>query len=280
MPAQAANGTSATLTGSIVLHKLVGYQPDFDPIKRVIIDAWLRHLRAGSAVLPDARLVLSLYLENFQFTTTPILPDLLHPDQIAGGLGGYMQGKAVLINAQGHTVYQGIALAEVFLDNSVHLLIDFSAPGAAMTTLRLLSTFILDTSLRLRGEAHSAQLLPPAIMRAPRGTQPGWRSIISGLVVHVPPQMGTVGVRPPSGTAAPPGTIVLPVQFSGTATPTAPPAATPLPTPLPTAVATSQGTSPGRLLAGGLVVVAALGGLVWLWLSRGARGTRGRSRRS
>ena len=87
----------------------------------MIIAATLHDSGSAPSALPDSKLILSTYLENFQPDTTPVLPDLLHPNQTANGLGGFMTGKAALVNAAGRVGYRGGLLAEVFLDNSVHL---------------------------------------------------------------------------------------------------------------------------------------------------------------
>ena len=116
------------LVGKVVRVELSGFEPDFDPIRRVIISASLRDRRTAHP-LPDTMLVLSSYVELFQPGTTPVLPDLLHPDQIATPLGGFMQGKAALVNASGQMVYNGGLLGEIFLDNSVYVQVDLQ-PGA------------------------------------------------------------------------------------------------------------------------------------------------------
>jgi DNA-binding beta-propeller fold protein YncE len=104
-------------------------------------------------------------------------------------------------------------------------------------------------------------------LRVPYGSQPGWQAIVAGLAVHIPPQMGTVSATPRSGTPLPPATITLPLLFSGTSTPTPAPQTTP--TSLPGAVAAIQSTLPSPVLAGGVAAVVALGGLVWVRVSRG-----------
>lgn len=121
-----------TLTGTVVRAELSGFEPDFDPIDRVVIAATLRDTRPPAHALPDALLVLSAYLENFQPDTTPLLPDLLHPDRTATALGGFMQGKAVLVNRGGRTGYRGSLLVEVFRDNSAHLVLDVDREGTLL----------------------------------------------------------------------------------------------------------------------------------------------------
>jgi len=210
-----APGFSATLDGHVVQHRRVGYQPDFDPIDRVVISAMLRHVRSAGVDLPDTMLVLSLYLENFTDTTTPLLPDLLHPDQPATGIGGFMQGKAVLITAAGRKGFDGSVLAEVFLDNTVHIALDLVPSGASVTTptQRLLGTFTLESDLSLRGALDGSQSLAAQVLRVPRGRPIAWQSVVAGLAVRIPPMMGTVTSRLPSQRAPVP--LVLPTNPVG-----------------------------------------------------------------
>jgi len=207
------HGSTATISGRVVKFGLAGFEPDFDPIDRVIISGSLKNVRVDGHALPDAMLVLSLYLENFSSTTVPVLPDLLNPNQTAEGLGGFMQGKAVLINAAGIKVYQGSLLAEVFLDNSVHAVIDITPPAdvaaanALSHTIRLLGTFTLDKSLTVSGKLSSGAALSSGALDVPRGQPVSWQSVLAGEQVHLPPMMGTSGngAPPPTPTSLPPG---------------------------------------------------------------------------
>jgi hypothetical protein len=190
----------AALSGKIVLAELSGFAPDFDPIHRVVIAATLHHLDRPARALPDTMVVLSAYLENFTPDTTPVLPDLLHPEQTASALGGFMQGKAALVSRSGQTSYRGSLLAEVFLDNSVHLVLDLQRRGAAATapSLRLKGTFTLRKDLTLRGELHAERPLSPGerdVLRAPPSRLPSWQAVVQGLAVYPPPMVGTAGTR-------------------------------------------------------------------------------------
>jgi len=190
--------TTLTLTGKVVRVDLSGFEPDFDPIRRVVMAVTLRDTRPPARALPDTMLVLSTYLENFQPDTTPILPDLLHPNQTARSLGGFMQGKAVLVNAAGRTSYRGSLLAEVFLDNSAHLIVDVDRIGAPNTapSLRLIGALTLYKDLSVRGTMRTERALTTAetaALRVPRGHLPSWQSVVSGLSVHAPVMMGTAG---------------------------------------------------------------------------------------
>ncbi len=196
--AAAATPTTLTLSGKIVRVDLSGFEPDFDPIDRVVMAVTLHDTRPPALALPDTMLVLSTYLENFKPDTTPVLPDLLHPNQTAQSLGGFMQGKAVLVNAAGRTSYRGSLLAEVFLDNSAHLIVDIDRIGAPSTapSLRLTGALTLYKDLTVRGSVRAERPLTTAeaaALRVPRGRLPSWQSVVSGLSVRAPVMMGTAG---------------------------------------------------------------------------------------
>ena len=192
---------TAALSGAIVRFDLGGTEPDGDPIIHAAMDTTLRDARPAGAALPPGRLIVSAYLENFQSGTTPVLPDLLHPDQTATGVGGFMQGKAALLNAAGRVAYRGGLLAEVFTDNSVHLVIDLErsgAPAGVPTTpaLRLLGTMTLRKDLTLTGGLRAPEGLTAADVAALRarpvaGPRPPWQDVVRGLAVRRPAQVGT-----------------------------------------------------------------------------------------
>ncbi len=264
-----SHGSTATISGHVVKFGLAGFEPDFDPIDRVIISGSLKNVRVDGHALPDAMLVLSLYLENFSSTTVPVLPDLLNPNQTAEGLGGFMQGKAVLINAAGIKVYQGSLLAEVFLDNSVHTVIDVTPPAdvaaadALSHTIRLLGTFTLDKSLKVSGKLSSGGTLSSRALDVPRGQPVSWQSVIAGEQVHLPPMVGTSGngAPPPTPTSLPPGATAAaaPTQAAqgAVASAVADPATSAAPgvsgpsTALPTAAAPIASPVGGATLSGG-----------------------------
>ncbi len=189
---------AAALGGAIVRFDLGGTEPDGDPIIHAAMDTTLRDARPAGAALPPGRLIVSAYLENFQSGTTPVLPDLLRPDQTATGLGGFMQGKAALLNAAGRVAYRGGLLAEVFTDNSVHLVIDLDRDGAPATApmLRLLGTMTLRKDLTLTGALRAPEGLTAADVAALRvrpghGPGPSWQVVVRGLAVRRPAQVGT-----------------------------------------------------------------------------------------
>ncbi len=202
-PAAAAQGPIApathpaapytpTLVGKVVRVEVSGFEPDFDPIRRVIISASLRDRRTAHP-LPDTMLVLSSYVELFQPGTTPVLPDLLHPDQIATSLGGFMQGKAALVNASGQTVYNGTLLGEIFLDNSVDLLVDLNPVhgGPIAPTVRLKGRFVLNKDRSVRGNLQAPTGGQLSGLAAPVKAAVPWQRVVDGLTVHPPAMMGT-----------------------------------------------------------------------------------------
>jgi len=212
-----ATPAALTLSGKIVKVDLSGFEPDFDPIDHVVIAVTLHDTRPPALALPDTMLVLSTYLENFQPDTTPVLPDLLHPNQTAQSLGGFMQGKAVLVNAAGRTSYRGSLLAEVFLDNSAHLIVDIDRIGAPDTapSLRLIGALTLYKDLSVRGTVHAERALTAAetaALRVPRGHLPSWQSVVSGLSVRAPTMMGTAGKAGAKRPAQPHSVLGTPQQ--------------------------------------------------------------------
>jgi len=217
-----ATPPALTLNGKIVKVDLSGFEPDFDPIDRVVMAVTLHDTRPPALALPDTMLVLSTYLENFQPDTTPVLPDLLHPNQTAQSLGGFMQGKAVLVNAAGQTSYRGSLLAEVFLDNSAHLIVDIdriSAPDTA-PSLRLIGALTLYKDLSVRGTVHAERALTTAetaALRVPRGHLPSWQSVVSGLSVRAPTMMGTAGTAGGKRPAQPHSVLGTSTQKATTA---------------------------------------------------------------
>lgn len=183
-----------TLVGKVVRVELSGFEPDFDPIRRVIIAASLRD-RRGAHPLPDAMLVLSSYVELFQPGTTPVLPDLLHPGLIATSLGGFMQGKAALVNASGQTVYNGDLLGEIFLDSSVDVVVDLNPVhgGPAAPTVRIKGSFVINRDLSVRGSLQAPTGGQLSGLAAPVKATVPWQRVADGLTVRPPVMMGTNG---------------------------------------------------------------------------------------
>jgi hypothetical protein len=188
-----------TYTGRIVQFALSGHEPDFDPIYRLILEATLHDPRRAPAALPDATLLLSSFMESFTPSTTPILPDLLRPDQPATGLRAFLQGKAALVNAGGRVAYRGSLLAEIFRDNAVHLVLTLQRPGApdVAAPLRLQGIFMLTPGTQ-RGSLRALGPLERSALQVPRGPIPSWRTLAQQLVVLRPAMVGQAGAASPS----------------------------------------------------------------------------------
>ncbi len=237
-----------SLHGRVVTFARNGYEPDGDPVDRVIIEALLRQQGgpaargplsaqdrrvarprfAGQGGFPDMTLVLSTYLENFQTATVPILPDLLRKDVTATSLGGFMQGKAALVDGAGRVRYRGSVLAEVFLDNSIHIVADLDPQGlpAAAASLRLSGAVTLRKDLTLAGSLRASRAPLPAealALRAGRPRAVSWRAVVAGLRVRYPRMMGTSGAGvvpgapPPSTQSTTPATVATGGQAQGPA---------------------------------------------------------------
>ena len=198
--ALAPTSAPPSLSGRVVKFARNGYEPDGDPVDRVIIAAGLhgQGVRDGRGQLPAMTLVLSTYLENFQSANVPILPDLLRRDVTATSLGGFMQGKAALVDGAGRVRYRGGVLAEVFLDNDVHMVVDMDPQGlpAATAPLRLSGAFTLHRDLTLTGAMDASRPLSPAEAAALRVAHPravSWQAVVGGLHVRYPKMMGTSG---------------------------------------------------------------------------------------
>lgn len=203
-----ARSYSLGYAGAAVNFDLSGLEPDFDPIYKVIVSTTLHDERARAQALPDATLILSAYLEVFQPDTTPILPDLLHPDQVANNLAGFLSGAAALVNAGGTVVYRGSLVAEVFQDSTEHLVVDLTplatSPGTA--TVRLQGTIILHKGGGESGTLTALAPLSRPALAVSRGHLPSWQTVVNGLSVHTPTMMGTAGT-PGKQAPARPATI-------------------------------------------------------------------------
>jgi hypothetical protein len=107
-------------SGSVQGYALSGVEPDGDPLYRVALQS-----RLVGVNMPPVKLIVSSYLENFHPDTTPVLPDLLNPKQEAQNLGGFLEGKVLLTDDAGNTLYLGSFLTEAFLNNTNHTLMTF-----------------------------------------------------------------------------------------------------------------------------------------------------------
>jgi hypothetical protein len=196
-----APGLSYALSfkGKAVNFDLSGLEPDFDPIYKLTVTGALHDRRTGTPALPDATLILSAYLEVFKPDTTPVLPDLLHPNQVAENLAGFISGKAALANIGGHVVYRGSLLGEIFQDNSEHLVIDLD-PLAKGSSVRLQGIIALKRGGDEGGTLRALSPLARSALDVPRGPTISWQDVVGGLNVRKPPMMGTAG----SATGRPP----------------------------------------------------------------------------
>jgi hypothetical protein len=148
--------------GIVAGYRLAGIEPDGDPLDQVLLQTRL----SPSAGLPVTRLIVSSYLENFKPDTTPILPDLLHPNSTAQNLGGFLQGKALLTDDAGNVLYIGSFLGEAFLDNSNHAVMTLFGTNAGYGgQAKLKGIFRLRKDGSLNGTFTGRIALPAAARR-------------------------------------------------------------------------------------------------------------------
>lgn len=159
--AHAPSGYAPTLSGSVQGYRLSGVEPDGDPLYQVVLQTRL----SASAGTPAVNLIVSSYLENFKPDTTPVLPDLLHPNQTAHNLGGFLQGKALLTDDAGDVLYIGDFLAEAFLDNTNHAAITLFGSHSYAGGGRLKGMFSIRKSGQLVGSLRGRLTLSLAAQR-------------------------------------------------------------------------------------------------------------------
>jgi hypothetical protein len=160
-PAAAAVYRS-TFHGNVAGYRLAGIEPDGDPLDQVVLSTTLR----PTATTPSLHLIIDSYLENFKPDTTPILPNLLHPNQTATNLGGFLSGKALLTDNAGSILYLGSFVGEAFLDNSNNAVMTLYGSGPAYGAQgRLRGTFTLHRSGSLNGALSGTLALPAAARR-------------------------------------------------------------------------------------------------------------------
>jgi hypothetical protein len=177
-------------SGSAVGFDVSGFEPDFDPLYKVTISGNLRDRRPPGQALPDARLVLIAYLEVFQPDTTPVLPDLLHPNQVATNLAGFLSGKAALVNVGGKVVYRGSLLAEVFQNSTEHLIVDLYPVGNG-PSVRIQGAVALHKGGAEDGTLRALTPFAHTALAVPRGHVPAWQTIVTTMSVSKPAMMGT-----------------------------------------------------------------------------------------
>lgn len=287
---EASTSYAPHFSGHIVSFIPHGFQPDGDPVSKIIIAGTLHDPGKGSNHLPDTPLVLAVYLESFQPATTPVLPDLLNGQEQVESLAGFMQGKSALVGAQNRTSFIGTALAETFLDNSVHLLLILDRNGASESerSLRLLGALTIYPDKSIAGDLHAEQSLLSTHLTALRVPHMSlaWQNIAVQLKVKVPPMMGTVLNQQPTalvavpfqqqvlGTAIPhlstPTTINSPPTPSVTATSTAPTGPTTQAAAAPGS--TGGGSNSSFPLASGALIVLILLSLGMFWQRARRRG--------
>lgn len=190
--AQAAE-YNGRIDGAIAAYRLSGVEPDGDPIYQVALRMGL----PASNRVPATSIIVSAYLENFTPDTTPILPDLLNPKRTARNLGGFLDGKAILVDDAGKTLGIGVFLNEAFLDNTNHTRLTFyTQAGRASGTLK--GVFTLGRKGSIRGRLTGAIRLPPAALarvRQDRGKpMKPLKDIVNRVTVR-PHYYGTRGVR-------------------------------------------------------------------------------------
>jgi hypothetical protein len=209
IPGKTAPATGSYMlafAGNAVSFDVSGFEPDFDPLYKVTISGTLRDRRPADRAFPAAMLVLSAYLEVFQPDTTPVLPDLLHPGQVANNLAGFLSGKAALVNVGGRIVYQGSLLAEVFQNSTEHLILDLTPLGSG-ASVRLTGAVTLHKGGAENATLHTLTPLARTALAVPRGPLPTWQMVVASISVRRPAMMGTAA---PPGQQAPgkPATLV------------------------------------------------------------------------
>lgn len=155
----AAAPYAPTFQGQVEGFRLAGIEPDGDPLDQVVLSTTL----SASGHLPRLHLVVNSYLENFKPDTTPILPDLLHPNRTATNLGGFLNGKALITDNAGNLLYVGDFLAEAFLDNSNHTVMRlYGVKAARGGSGQFKGVFSLKKNGALAGNLTGKLTLPPA----------------------------------------------------------------------------------------------------------------------
>jgi hypothetical protein len=184
------------MSGTVVGFRLAGIEPDGDPLYQTVLQTQL----SASGGKPSIHLIVDSYLENFQPDTTPVLPDLIHPNQTAQNLGGFLDGKALLTDDAGHILSVGVFLAEAFFDNSNHAVVEFlpaNAPPSAATKLK--GTFQLRKNGTLNGSLAGQLKLSSAILYQIKANQGAKmrpvKQIIDQVTVHPHPMMGKSTTR-------------------------------------------------------------------------------------
>lgn len=191
LPHVSAAPYAPTLKGTVEGYRLAGIEPDGDPLDQVVLSTTL----SPSGSLPRLRLIINSYLENFKPDTTPILPDLLHPNRTATNLGGFLNGKALITDDAGNLLYVGSFLAEAFLNNTNHTVIRLYGVNAAKgTSGQVKGTFLLKKGGSLSGALTGSIAIPPRaraqIARNRGKPMAGIKKIIDRVTVKPHAMMG------------------------------------------------------------------------------------------
>jgi hypothetical protein len=175
-PHTSNHGFYARLTGNTIYANLSGFEPDFDPIVRIIIVT-----EAHAKGLPPLHLLLDAYIEQFQTDTQPVLPDLIHPKiALSTTLGGFFSGKAMIVGPSNQILFTGDLLAEALINpycmtvttkiappqcrnETQHMLVTLFGQGVAKGgKLNLKSVFIGNHQLRITsGNLYGTAYIPP-----------------------------------------------------------------------------------------------------------------------
>jgi len=213
--ARATQELKTTFTGSVQGYRLWGIEPDGDPLYQVVLETRL----AASSTMPAVYLIVDAYLENFKPDTTPILPDLLHPNSTAQNLGGFLQGKALITDDAGNVLYIGSFVDEAFLNGGDnHMAMQLFGPGnASKARGTLKGSFALRPNATLAGSLYGTLALPAAAraqILARRGAKLKPLTQIISVVTVKPAPM--VGKPVPGSTSTPLNTGYGPPASNGT----------------------------------------------------------------
>jgi hypothetical protein len=248
----AAAPYSPAFSGRVEGFRLAGIEPDGDPLNQVVLSTTL----TPSTGMPRLHLIVNSYLENFKPDTTPILPDLLHPNRTATNLGGFLNGKALITDDAGNLLYVGDFLAEAFLNNSNHTVMRLVGVKAAQGgSARLKGVFSLKKNGALAGNLTGRLTLPPpARAQISRNNGTTMKSVekIIGLVTVKPHAM--MG-RSTHSSSAP-----LHTGYGKTA-----PSTGPAPATSPHATPSNARLSPVTMVAGAGAIACLLAAIV-LWV--------------
>ena len=275
---------TGSLTGKTIYLSPAGMEPDFDLVYRVII-----RTKIHSPGLPPLTLILDAYLENFQYDTQPVLPDLIHPTvALSSTLGGFFSGEALLIGPKNTTLYTGEMLAEALIDprcmylspktkhppkycltEKQHMQVYLVGQGPAKgSTLASRSWFVGNHKLQLTsGKLYGELKASPKVLNVLKKGSGSLTSkqVLADFNVNFPRQMGTgaaQGQTGPKGLGCFVGHCINPTQSAPSQTGKHP---TPGQGGRPTATTSSGGIRPTMILGFALIGVALVLLGVYFW---------------